>query len=240
MKSIVLAIVALVGAAVAGAQESARVLSSTPVIGQVAVPRQFCQVVSVVAPGQRHGAGAAIGALTGAIVGSSLGHGSGRAAGSVLGMVGGAVIGDQLAGRDTDRIEQVRQCTTHTAFENRVLHYEVVYEYAGHSHVAHMPYDPGPTVQVQVTPVGVVPPAPVAAQPLAGVAPMQVAPTITTIHSATEFVYYGAPPHANAIIIGLPLRHGRHGPGARHHQPHHGTGHFPHPPQSSGHRPHWR
>ena len=156
MKSIaLLSVAALSVATAAGAQEFGHVLSSTPVIGQVALPQQVCHDTTVVVPGRQSGAGAALGAVTGAVIGSTVGQGNGRVVGSVIGMVGGAVIGDRLASRDADQFQQVRQCTTHTTFENRVLHYDVVYEYAGQRYTARMPHDPGPTVQVQVTPVGV-------------------------------------------------------------------------------------
>jgi uncharacterized protein YcfJ len=236
MKRIVYTLVALSAAAMAGAQETGRVLSSTPVIGQLAVPQQVCRDVSVVVPGQRDGTGAALGAVTGAVIGSTVGHGGGRAAASVIGMVGGAVIGDQLAGHSADRVERVRQCTTHTAFAQRVLHYDVVYEYAGRRYAVQMPDDPGPTLQLQVTPVGMVPPAPASPPPMATITPMQAAPTITTIHTATEYVPYNpyaAPVRITPIVIGLPGPGWGHAPRRqRHHQPHLGSRTYPrHPGQ---------
>ena len=46
-------------------QENARVISSTPVIQQVAVPQQVCSQQPVVTRAQSSGAGAAIGAIAG-------------------------------------------------------------------------------------------------------------------------------------------------------------------------------
>ncbi|MCZ4317250.1 glycine zipper domain-containing protein [Comamonadaceae bacterium G21597-S1] len=226
MKSIVLlSVAALSVATAAGAQEFGRVLSSTPVIGQVALPQQVCHDTTVVVPGQRTGAVAALGAVTGAVIGSTVGQGNGRVVGSVIGMVGGALIGEQLAGRDADHLEQVRQCTTHTTFENRVLHYDVVYEYAGQRYTARMPNDPGPMVQVQVTPVGVTPP-PLAPPPMATMAPMQGVATMTRIHTATEYVPYVHPHAASVylgpIVIGLPVPGWRHAPQQRLHPYHDG------------------
>ena len=190
---------ALFTVAAAHAQEVARVLSATPVIGQVAVPQQLCQQGSVVVPGQSGGGGAALGAITGAVIGSALGHGGGRAAGAVVGMVGGALIGDRLDARTADQLQAVQTCTTQTTYENRVLHYDVVYEYAGHRYAAQMPHHAGPTIQVQVTPVAVA-----AAAPFTAAAPMALAPTITTIQSSVEYIPYLAPIRVAPVVIGLP------------------------------------
>ena len=199
MKYAFITIAALVSVAAVHAQEFGRVLSATPVIGQVAVPQQFCQQGSVVVPGQSSGGGAALGAITGAVIGSALGHGGGRGAGAVVGMVGGALIGDRLDNRTADQLQPVQTCTTQTTYENRVLHYDVVYEYAGRQYTAQMPSDPGPTVQVQVTPVGTMAPPPIAAA-----APIAALPTITTIQSSVEYVPYVAPVQIAPVVIGLP------------------------------------
>jgi uncharacterized protein YcfJ len=137
------------------AQElTGRVLSSTPLIQQVQVPRQVCtnQPVSVQQP--RSGAGAAIGALAGGILGNTVGGGSGRAAATVLGVVGGAVVGDRVEGNGyPQQVQTMQQCTTQTYLENRTVGYNVTYEYAGRQYTVQMPNDPGPTVRLQVTPV---------------------------------------------------------------------------------------
>ena len=58
MKSIaLLSVAALSVATAAGAQEFGHVLSSTPVIGQVALPQQVCHDTTVVVPGRQSGAG---------------------------------------------------------------------------------------------------------------------------------------------------------------------------------------
>lgn len=90
MKSIVFALAALASAANAGAQEYGRVLSSTPVVGQVAVPEQFCDQQSIIVPGRSSGSGTALGAVTGAVIGTGVVHGGGRGASAVIGLVGGA------------------------------------------------------------------------------------------------------------------------------------------------------
>lgn len=57
-------------AAGAGAQEVGRVLSSTPVIQQVAVPRTYCNQPTYVAPPPTSGAGGVMGAIAGGAIGS--------------------------------------------------------------------------------------------------------------------------------------------------------------------------
>src|SRR4051812_36719843 len=61
----------------AAAQEVGTVISSTPIVQQVAVPRQVCN--NAVYPAQpTTGAGGVIGALTGAGIGNAIGHGMGH------------------------------------------------------------------------------------------------------------------------------------------------------------------
>ena len=60
---IALALVCQIGSV--QAQEVGKVISSTPVIQQVAVPRQVCTTEQIVVQGQKSGAGAAMGAMGG-------------------------------------------------------------------------------------------------------------------------------------------------------------------------------
>ncbi|MBG9390033.1 glycine zipper 2TM domain-containing protein [Caenimonas aquaedulcis] len=132
---------------VAGAQESGRVVSSTPVIQQVAVPRQVCGAQPVA---QGSGGGAVVGAIVGGLLGNTIGHGMGRAAATGIGAVAGAGIGSSV-GSNT---QYAQQCTTQTTYENRTVGYNVVYEYGGKQYTTQMAYDPGQNVNLQVTPVG--------------------------------------------------------------------------------------
>jgi len=136
----------------------ARVISSTPVIQQVAVPRQVCSTASVVSEAPNSGAGAVMGAIAGGAMGNAVGNGSGRALATMIGLVGGAVVGNNVEG-PRSQMQNVQQCGTQTSYENRTLHYDVVYEYADKRYNIQMPNDPGQYVRLQVTPVGTVPPA---------------------------------------------------------------------------------
>jgi uncharacterized protein YcfJ len=135
----------------------ARVISSAPVIQQVAVPRQVCSTTSVVSEAPNSGAGAVLGALAGGAMGNAVGNGSGRALATMIGLVGGAVVGNNVEG-PRSQVQNVQQCGTQTSYENRTLHYDVVYEYADKRYNIQMPNDPGQYVRLQVTPVGTLPP----------------------------------------------------------------------------------
>ena len=63
-------VLALVAASTAHAQdERGRVLSSTPIVQQVTVPREVCQNVTVREPARKSGAGALLGAVAGLLLG---------------------------------------------------------------------------------------------------------------------------------------------------------------------------
>jgi len=135
------------------AQEVGKVISSTPIIQQVAVPRQVCSTQQVVTEGQKSGAGAAMGAIAGGAIGNNVGQGSGRAAATMLGLFGGAILGDKIEGPSAPEVRNVQNCSTQTVYENRTMAYNVVYEFAGKQYTVQMPQDPGPTVRLQVTPM---------------------------------------------------------------------------------------
>lgn len=134
-------------------QETARVVSSTPVMQQIAVPRQVCQEEVVTTPGQKSGAGALMGGIAGGAMGNAIGGGNGRAAATVLGLFGGAILGDKIEGSPPPESRLVQHCGTQTFYETRTVGYHVVYEYAGKQYSVQMPYDPGNAIQLQITPV---------------------------------------------------------------------------------------
>jgi uncharacterized protein YcfJ len=129
----------------ASAQEFGNVISSTPVIQQVAVPRQVCQPGVA---GPTTGGGAVVGGLTGAGIGSAIGAGSGNAAAIAAGTIIGAIVGNNVEAQN--QRYAYPQCFTENVTENRTVGYDVVYEYRGQQYSARMPYDPGRSVQLQV------------------------------------------------------------------------------------------
>ena len=151
-------VLALAGTSAAQAQEErGRVLSSTPVIQQVAVPQQVCQNVTVREPARTSGAGAVIGAIAGGAMGNAIGDGNGRAAATALGLFGGAILGNRIEGKGQSHLRTVQECSTQQVMENRVVGYNVVYDYAGRQYNTQMPQDPGRWVPVSVQPVGTAP-----------------------------------------------------------------------------------
>lgn len=173
----------------------ARVISSTPVVQQVAVPRQVCNDQAVITQAPKSGAGALLGALAGGAAGNAIGgHGGSRAAATVVGVVGGALVGDRVEGSNS-QVQNVRQCTTQTFYENRASHYNVVYEYSGTQYQVQMVNDPGPYVRLQVTPVGAVAPSPQpapASQPQTYIQPAPVQQPVY-VQPVAYPVYYPQP-----------------------------------------------
>ena len=216
-KSLVLSLIGLGAVGVAQAQEVGRVISTTPVIQQYAVPRQVCSNQQVAVEQPKTGAGGVMGAIAGGAVGNQIGHGGGRAAATVLGVVGGAILGDRIEGPGGTQVQNVQNCTTQTFYENRATSYNVVYEYAGKQYTVQLPYDPGPTIKLQVSPMGMQQQAP---GPMTSAEPAQVMTTNTVVVPAA-YPYYAAPypaypygyyrPYYPAVSVGIGyVHHGGH------------------------------
>lgn len=152
-----LALAALSAGAVQAQEVLARVVSSTAVIQQVAVPRQHCTTAPVVSQSAPSGAGALLGAVAGGAMGNAVGDGGGRALATMIGVLGGAIVGNNVEGTKS-QVQNVQQCTTQTTYENRIRHYDVVYEFGDKRYSIQMPNDPGQTVRLQLSPIGVMPP----------------------------------------------------------------------------------
>jgi len=197
MKSILaftaVALAAGSAAAQTGPREMGRVLNTTPVVQQVAVPQQYCGTQPVLTQAQPSGAGAVLGAVAGGVLGNAIGHGAGRAAATALGVFGGAVVGNQVEANGSTQVQNVQNCVTQTAYENRTVGYDVTYEYAGRQYTTRMASDPGKWVPVQVgavSPDSYQAPQPVASAPDYGVQPAYSEPGVVV--SAPS--YYAAPP----------------------------------------------
>lgn len=127
------------------------VISVTPIVQQVAIPRRVCNDEPVTVQRQPSGAGALLGAIAGGAMGNAIGGGTGRAAATALGVFGGAVVGNNVeAGGQSPQVQNIRRCTTQSSYEERTTAYTVVYEYAGREYTTQMRRDPGRYVQVQV------------------------------------------------------------------------------------------
>src|SRR3954470_5492899 len=118
----------------AAAQDVGNVISSQPVVQQVAVPRQVCNNQVVQYP--QSGGGAILGGITGAALGSAVGGGAGHAAAMGVGAILGAVVGSNVEASNNTRM--VPNCITENTYENRTVAYNVTYEYAGRQYTTQM------------------------------------------------------------------------------------------------------
>ena len=139
-------------ATTAHTQEMGRVLSATPVTQQVAVPQQVCGNETIYSGGRpTTGGGAVLGAIAGGAAGNAIGNGGGRAAATALGVIGGALLGNQIESGPPG-YQNVRRCTTETYYDNRLVGYDVIYEYAGRRYTTRTQSDPGEWIPVTVQP----------------------------------------------------------------------------------------
>lgn len=167
-----------------------RVISSIPVLVQVAVPRQVCTMENVTREGQKSGAGALMGGIAGGAMGNAVGDGTGRAVATMIGIVGGAILGNNIEGNGQPQTQQVQTCRTETTYETRTQGYNVTYEYAGKQYTVQMPQDPGAWVPLRVSPV-------LPSQPQPGstyVSPVSAAPVLLGPTVITQETTYLQPP----------------------------------------------
>ena len=180
------ALALLGGASIAAhAAEMATVVSSTPVTVNVSVPRQVCTDGQQVVRQGPTGVGSVVGAIAGGVIGNSIGGGFGRAAATGLGVVAGSVVGNSVEAANSPVTEvPVRRCQTVSAYETRVVGYDVMYDYAGQRYSTRMTRDPGQQFAVTVQPAdaGSLP------------APADVAPTMAATTTAPQTVYYTPAP----------------------------------------------
>ena len=205
MKTLALSCSLLALCGMAQSQEIGQVISRTAVYQQVAVPHQSCaQTIPPNAP--TSGAGAVSGAVTGAVLGSIISEG--RGAGALVGAVGGAIVGDRAESNANS--QPMTTCTTQTVMENRLVGYNVVYEYAGKTYNVQLPQDPGPTIPLQITPAGM--PAAAPAVNTAVVTQPAVVYAQPPVVYAPAPMYYSPWPVTTSINLGW----GWYGGGRRH------------------------
>ena len=187
MKTWFISTLAVCATGAALAQDLGRVISSTPIIQQVAVPRRVCNTEQISYQQSNSGSGAIIGAIVGAAIGNSVGGRAGeRAAATAIGMVGGAVIGDRVEGPGGERVQTVERCTIQNFVENRTSGYQVLYEFGGRQYSVQMAQDPGPTIAVQVAPANGV----IAQAPVSATTTVYTQPSVTFVSVPAPNVYY--------------------------------------------------
>ncbi len=215
------------GTTLAQAREFGIVISSTPVLQQVAVPRQVCTTAQVQSQ-YRTGGGALIGAVVGGALGNQFGRGNGRTVSTVVGAIGGGLVGDQIEAQHYGSYpvtQNVQQCHTENTLENRTVAFNVLYKYAGQPYTVQMPGDQpvyaGSRIALRVSSGGyVMAHWPVAVQVAAQ--PMYVAPPVQTVtyqpRNHVNYANYPRPaPAVAAPVYGAYPRHDDR-PHHRHHQ----------------------
>lgn len=214
MKSIALTSALLAVCSLAQAQEVGQVISRTAVYQQVVVPRQTCTQAPVAVQQQTTGAGAVMGAIAGGAVGNSIGRGDGRALATMAGIIGGAVLGDKIESPGATQVQNQTTCTTQNIYENRLVGYNVVYEFAGKQYTVQLPQDPGPTIQLQVTPVG----APRSEVPPEGPPTVVSTGSVVTVATQPRVVYVPATTYYNPwpVYTNINMGWGWGGGGHRH------------------------
>ncbi|HEX4883619.1 MAG TPA: glycine zipper 2TM domain-containing protein [Casimicrobiaceae bacterium] len=132
-------------------QADARVVSSVPIREASSVPREECWTESVSDGGGNRAAGAVIGGIAGGLIGHQIGSGSGNTAATIAGTIGGAAVGNEVARRNERGERVVERCRQVEGYAERVVGYDVVYRFQGREFATRLPYEPGPTLPVQVT-----------------------------------------------------------------------------------------
>jgi uncharacterized protein YcfJ len=143
------------GAAASGAKY-AKVVSVDPVHSKANDPRQVCHdetVTHTAPPRDNHQiAGTAIGAIAGGLLGNQIGGGKGKTLATVAGAVGGGYAGNRIEashqrGQVTTSVE--RKCSTVNNSSDKIVGYDVRYEYNGVTRTVRMDHDPGNRVEVK-------------------------------------------------------------------------------------------
>lgn len=134
-----------------------RVVSVDPVREAASAPQREChdEVVTRHVPvkDQHQIAGTAIGAVAGGLLGNQVGGGKGRTLATVAGAVGGGYAGHEIQERRQETnttTSTVRKCNTVAGTSgDKIVAYDVRYEYNGVTRSVRMDHDPGDRVEVQ-------------------------------------------------------------------------------------------
>ncbi|TCV97553.1 uncharacterized protein YcfJ [Luteibacter rhizovicinus] len=143
--------------AAAAGPKYGRVVAVDPIREAASAPRQEChdEVVTTRAPvkDQHQIAGTAIGAVAGGLLGNQIGGGKGRTLATVAGAVGGGYAGHEIQQnrQENNTVSSTRRRCTNVpgSTEQRVVAYDVKYEYNGVTRTVRMDHDPGDRVEIQ-------------------------------------------------------------------------------------------
>lgn len=156
--ALIATVLASAGVQAGGFQDTAQVISSTPVYESVNTPQRDCwteQTGYEDVRRERSYGGALLGGIVGGLLGNSIGKGTGRSVATAVGAATGAIAGDNIDNdgheyRSTSRPRYEQRCRTVDNWSRQVTGYNVVYRYQGHDYSTFLPYDPGRNVRVNV------------------------------------------------------------------------------------------
>ncbi len=148
-------------------QDTARVVSNTPVYESVNEPRRECweeqvgyERVEERRSSDHNVGGAIVGGILGGVVGNSIGKGDGRKAATAIGAAVGAITGDKYGSNRREYRDEPRpdarpiyeqRCREVDNWTRKLTGYNVIYRYHGREYNAFLPYDPGYSVRVNVS-----------------------------------------------------------------------------------------
>jgi uncharacterized protein YcfJ len=137
-------------------EDMARVISVTPQVERVNMPRQDCRTEYVPQSynnGSKSPIGSIIGGVAGGLLGSQIGKGTGRIAGAAVGAGVGAVVGDRIDNSQPSSYgsRPVDSCVTVDNWQTVTRGYLVAYEYQGRQYTTVSNVDPGPTMRVHIS-----------------------------------------------------------------------------------------
>lgn len=137
--------------------DTARVISVTPQIERVNVPRQECHTEyqqQSYSNGDRSITGAVIGGVAGGLLGNTIGRGNGRIASAAIGAGVGAIVGDRIANSrenvTSTRSVPVQSCHQVDNWQSINTGYLVTYEYNGRTYRTVTSKHPGHYIDVNV------------------------------------------------------------------------------------------
>lgn len=134
----------------------ARVLSVTPQVERVNVPRQECRTEYQQQSYRNYNGGnsvtgAVIGGIAGGLLGNTIGRGNGRIAATAVGAGVGAVVGDRISNNNNNyRSVPVDTCYQVDNWQTVSAGYLVTYEYNGRTYSTVTDNDPGRYIDVNV------------------------------------------------------------------------------------------
>lgn len=138
--------------------DQGRVLSVTPQLEKINVPRQECRTEYQAQVSQRNNqsmTGTILGGIAGGLIGSTIGRGNGRVAAAAVGAGIGAITGDRLSNRDrnyqTVRTVPVQSCYQVDHWQTVETGYNVRYEYNGRQYSTTMAQRPGQLIDLNVS-----------------------------------------------------------------------------------------